>query len=115
MIAAINPNIDAAYWWLTFATVPMWGCALWWNVKAAKLGVVEGVKIRAATSVLALIYLVGQCVLLFSTVNPAAWSDVMRGFQLLSIPIVWTAPARMSVQMADRIRDAAKRAQEREL
>lgn len=115
MTAAINPNIDAAYWWLTFATVPMWGCALWWNIKAVKLGVVEGVRIRAATATLVLIYLVGQCVLLFSTVDPAGWSDVMRGFQLLSIPVVWTAPARMSVQMADRIREAARRAHERDV
>ena len=113
MNVGINHNIDPAYWWLTFATVPMWGCAAYWNFRATRYGVTESVRIRAATAVLALIYLTGNLVLLFTDVLPAGWSDVMRGFQLLSIPIVWTAPARFSVQMADRIREADRRVVEK--
>lgn len=109
----MNPHIDPSYWWVTFATLPMWACAVWWNVVATKHGVVEGVKLRAATATLAIIYLVGNVVLLFSHVDPRAWSDVMRGFQLLSIPIVWTQPARFSVKMADKIRGADRRTRER--
>jgi hypothetical protein len=113
-VFTINPHIPAEYWWLTFATLPMWACALWWNIAATRTGVFEGMKIRAATAALALVYLAGNCVLLFSHVNPARWSDVMRGFMLLSIPIVWTAPARLSVRMAHRIREADARVVERE-
>lgn len=109
MLAAINPNIDPTYWWLSALTLPLWGWAIWWNIDATLRGVAEGVKMRAAMSVLATIHLVASCVLLFSTVKPGAWSDVMRGFQLLTIPIVWVLPARMSVRMADRIREAHKR------
>lgn len=103
-VLTINPNIEPVYWWLTAATIPMWVCALYWNVCATHQGVTESVKIRAATSVLAAIYLVGNLVLLFTDVPPGGWSDVMRGFMLLSIPIVWTQPAKFSVRMAHRIR-----------
>lgn len=109
MLSAINPNIEPTYWWMTFATLPLWGWAIWWNVDATLNGVAEGVKMWAATSVLAIIYFVANCVLLFSTVAPGDWSDVMRGSQLLTIPIVWVLPARMSVRMADKIREADKR------
>lgn len=114
MLAAINPNIDdPTYWLLTALTLPLWGWAIRWNIDATLNGVVEGVKMRAATAALAIIYLVANCVLLFSTVSPGAWSDVMRGFQLLTIPIVWVLPARMSVRMADKIRETHRRAIEK--
>lgn len=109
MIAAINPNIDPAYWWPTAATLPLWCRALWWNVKASRFGIVEGVRLRTATAALALIYLLANAYLLFSTVSPAAWSDVMRGFQMLTIPIVWELPARLSVRMGDRIREVDRK------
>lgn len=113
MLAVINPNIEPVYWWLSALTLPMWAWAIWWNADATLNGVVEGVKMRAATTVLSVIYLVSNCVLLFSTVLPSDWSDVMRGFQLLTIPIVWVLPARMSVRMADKIREADKRVVEK--
>lgn len=113
MLSAINPNIEPSYWWLTALTLPLWGWATWWNIDATLRGTVEGVKMRAATSVLSVIYLVANSVLLFSTVSPGAWSDVMRGFQLLTIPIVWVLPARMSVRMADKIRETHRRAIEK--
>jgi hypothetical protein len=113
VLSAINPNIEPSYWWLTALTLPLWGWAIWWNIDATLRGIVEGVKMRAATSVLSVIYLVANCVLLFSTVSPGAWSDVMRGFQLLTIPIVWVLPARMSVRMADKIRETDRRAIEK--
>lgn len=109
MHAAINPNIDPSYWWMTLLALPLWGLAIWWNIDATLRGVAEDVRMRAATATLSVIYLVANCVLLFSTVSPGAWSDVMRGFQLLTIPIVWILPARMSVKTAERIRDTDKR------
>lgn len=108
----MNPNIDAGYWWLTAITLPLWVSAVWWNLRAVRHGVAEGVRIRAATAVLAAIYLAGNVTLLFTDVNPAAWS--MRGFMLLSIPIVWELPARLSVRMGDRLRDVSSRTVDRE-
>ena len=113
MNVGINSNIDPAYWWLTALTLPLWCRAIVWNVRAAHIGVVEGVKIRAATAVLAAIYLTGNLVLLFTDVAPANWSDVMRGFQLLSIPLVWEAPARLSVRMGEKIRETDRKVVDR--
>lgn len=113
MLSVINPNIEPVYWWLSALTLPLWALAIWWNADATLNGVAEGVRMRAATTVLSIIYLVANCVLLFSTVKPGAWSDVMRGVQLLTIPIVWVLPARMSVRMADKIRDADRRVVEK--
>lgn len=113
VLAVINPNIEPVYWWLSALTLPLWALAIWWNADATLNGVVEGVRMRAATTVLSIIYLVANCVLLFSTVKPGAWSDVMRGFQLLTIPIVWVLPARMSVRMAEKIRGADRRVVEK--
>ena len=113
VLAVINPNIEPAYWWLSALTLPLWALAIWWNADATLNGVVEGVRMRAATTVLAIIYLVANSVLLFSTVKPGAWSDVMRGVQVLTIPIVWVLPARMSVRMAEKIRNADRRVVEK--
>ena len=99
-----NPSIDPVYWWLTALTLPLWLHALVWNVRATRHGVLEGVRMRAATAVLSVVYLVGNAVLLFTDVDPARWSDVMRGFMVLSIPIVWSLPAMLSVRMAHLIR-----------
>ena len=109
----MNPHIDAVYWWLTAVTLPLWLAAIWCNVAAVRHGVLEAVKLRAATAVLAAIYFVGTTVLLFTDVNPASWSDVLRGVQILSVPIAWVLPARMSVQMARTIREADARLIER--
>jgi hypothetical protein len=48
-------------------------------------------------------------VLLFSNINPATWSDLLRGIGVLAVPIVWVLPARMSVRMASKIREADSR------
>jgi hypothetical protein len=109
----MNPHIDPVYWWLTFATLPLWLAAVWCNVDAVRHGVLEAVKVRAATAALALIYFVANVVLLFSHVNPATWSDLLRGVGTLAIPIVWVAPARMSVRIGAKIRDADARLVER--
>lgn len=105
----MNPHIDPVYWWLTALTLPLWLHALWWNVAATRHGVLETVRMRAATSMLALIYFVGACVLLFSNVNPARWSDVMRGVGVIALPVVWSLPAMLSVRMGDKIRATNKK------
>jgi hypothetical protein len=105
----MNPHIDPVYWWLTASTLPLWLAAIWCNVVAVHGGVLEAVKLRAATAMLAVIYFVATVVLLFSDINPAAWSDALRGLQWLTLPIVWVAPAHMSVRMATKIREADTR------
>ena len=105
----MNPHIDPVYWWLTFATLPLWLAAIWCNVVAVHGGVLETVKLRAATAMLACIYFVANVVLLFSNINPATWSDLLRGIGVLAVPIVWVLPARMSVRMALKIREADSR------
>jgi hypothetical protein len=109
----MNPHIEAVYWWLTAATLPLWGLAIFWNVAAAMCGVAEAVKVRAASAALAIVYFAANVVLLFTHVNPARWSDLMRGVAILAIPIVWVIPARLSVKMAQRIRNADLRLRER--
>jgi hypothetical protein len=109
----VNPHIDPVYWWLTAATVPLWVSAVVWNWRAVRGGVLEGVPLRAATGCLATIYLAANLYLLFSDVAPQAWSDLLRGLGLLAIPIVWELPARFSVRMADRIRAADRRVEQR--
>lgn len=107
--ALMNPHIDPVYWWLTASTLPLWLVAIWSNVVAVHGGVLESVKTRAATAALACIYFVATVVLLFSTINPADWSDLLRGLQWLTLPIVWIVPARLSVQMARKIREVDAR------
>ena len=109
----MNPNIDTAYWWLTASTVPLWVWAFACNFVAARHGVIEGVKIRAASATLALIYLAATLLLLFSDLDPAGWSDVLRGLQWITIPVVWVAPARWSVRVAERIRETDRKVSDR--
>ena len=109
----VNPNIDPIYWWLTAIALPLWIHAIYWNWRAVRSGVIEGVKLRAATATLAALYLAANCILLFTDISPAAWSDFVRPLMLLSIPIVWAAPAKFSVEMAERIRNADRRAYEK--
>jgi hypothetical protein len=109
MLAALNPHIEPAYWWLTAITVPLWALAVFWNVAAARCGVAEGVRLRAATAALALVYMAANITLLFSTVNPARWSDLLRGVSIAALPVVWIQPARLSVRMARKIREADAR------
>lgn len=115
VLAAINENLEPAYWWLTAISLPLWLRAIWWNVAAAHGGVAELVKLKAATAVLAIIYFVANCVLLFTNIFPGDWSNVMRGFQLLAIPIVWELPGKKSVRLADRIRKTDARLVEKDL
>lgn len=115
VLAAVNENLEATYWWMTALTLPLWLRAIWWNIAAARSGVAELVKLKAATAALALIYFVANCVLLFTDILPGDWSNIMRGFQLLSIPIVWELPGKKSVRLADRIRKTDARLLDREL
>jgi hypothetical protein len=115
VLSAINRNIDPSFWWLTALTLPLWLAAVGVNIHAARHGIVELARVRAATAMLALIYFVAQCVLLFSTVQTATWSDIMRGVQFVTIPVVWILPAAMSLKMARRVRETDRKLRARDL
>jgi hypothetical protein len=58
---------------------------------------------HAAVAILAGIYSMGYCWLLFTHVDPSVWSGTMRYVGLVTWPVVWITPALLARQQAKEI------------
>jgi len=75
--------------------------AIYWNFKASKDG--EFAKTMLKVTVLAGIYFFAYSLLLFSEIDPSAWSSIFRGLAVLVWYYVWILPARSWIDHKEQL------------
>lgn len=58
---------------------------------------------HAAVAILAAVYSAGYAWLLFSDVDPAIWSGILRNAGLITWPVVWITPAILARQQVQEV------------
>ena len=94
----------------------------WWNAVGSLLAALANLygawkgdprlaQLRASIAALALFYLLGYLLVIFSGWDPADWSAFYRRVALVSWPLVWVAPPLIGTRTHQRTTRALKQLQ----
>lgn len=77
--------------------------AIYWTWRAAREAVAAMRPVYAAVCALAVLYLISYLVIIFTSVDELRWSYWVRGLAVVAWVVVWAAPARRSIKIADKL------------
>lgn len=104
-----NPSLSGFDNFVIWVNMALAMAALHWNVVAARVGIAGMRSARAMVAGLAVLYIAAYLVLVISDVQAAQWSSLMRGVSIVVWLVVWTNPARRSIELWGRVPGDAHR------
>ena len=80
--------------------------AVYWTWRGAREAVAAMRPVYAAVCTLAFLYLLSYSFIIFTNVDELKWSYWVRGLAIVAWVVVWAAPARRSIKIANELNKA---------
>lgn len=80
--------------------------AVYWTWRGAREAVAAMRPVYAAVCTLAFLYLLSYLFIIFTNVDELKWSYWVRGLVIVAWVVVWAAPARRSIKIANELNKA---------